>query len=554
MDEPHHLADGERRRGGVVRRGAVEREGVRRTSDANHCETFHADDEEYFDQVWYWTTPTKECLDGRGPICKDYSEWVRGWTEVKGWPSRPRAAAPAGEAGSAAASGRRAPPVGGRASALFPLPAGRPAARREREGRGVTGDGVVTTRETPSRRGPGRRLPRSSTATGPGWARSSPRRSGGWWSPTSARWSSCSWRRSGASTRSRRRSSTSTRSTTSACSGRATSTPDRAADDRDRRRGDRHRRAARAPDRLLPREGRLAADAGAARRRDPHAAVDELPGQVYAWRIMLAENGFVNWLLEPFGLSGPSYGNVAVWLVMSYLWLPFMILPVYAGFERIPTRCSRRRPTSAATRGRRSGACAPARLPGDCRRLDLHVLAHPRRLHHAAAALVDEFIANVVYVNVGIANNLPLAAAFATVPIVVMIAYLLVARKLQGLRRAVTISPLARLVLRAATALTLCSSGRRSRSSRSTPSTTPGSRRGRSTGSRSSGSGAPSTIPARGTRSSTRCRSRSVRRSSRSRNGNAAHSPWRTTSSGGRPSRSSSSSRSPSPESSRAWR
>ena len=54
------------------------------TSDPNHCETFHADDEEYFDQVWYWTTPTKECLDGRGAICKDYSEWVQAWTESKG--------------------------------------------------------------------------------------------------------------------------------------------------------------------------------------------------------------------------------------------------------------------------------------------------------------------------------------------------------------------------------------------------------------------------------------------------------------------------------------
>ena len=54
------------------------------TAAEDHCETFHADDEEYFKQVWYWTTPTKECLDGRGPICKDYSEWVQGWTEVKG--------------------------------------------------------------------------------------------------------------------------------------------------------------------------------------------------------------------------------------------------------------------------------------------------------------------------------------------------------------------------------------------------------------------------------------------------------------------------------------
>jgi putative spermidine/putrescine transport system substrate-binding protein len=54
------------------------------TADKNHCETFHADDEAYFEQVWYWTTPTKECLDGRGAICKDYSEWTQAWTEIKG--------------------------------------------------------------------------------------------------------------------------------------------------------------------------------------------------------------------------------------------------------------------------------------------------------------------------------------------------------------------------------------------------------------------------------------------------------------------------------------
>ena len=44
----------------------------------------------------------------------------------------------------------------------------------------------------------------------------------------------------------------------------------------------------------------------------------------------------INWALEPFGLHGPGYGIVAVWLVMSYLWLPYMILPIYAGLERIP--------------------------------------------------------------------------------------------------------------------------------------------------------------------------------------------------------------------------
>ena len=58
--------------------------------------------------------------------------------------------------------------------------------------------------------------------------------------------------------------------------------------------------------------------------------------KVYAWRLILAQNGVLNWLLEPFGLKGPGYSDVAVWLVESYLWLPYMIIPISAGLERIP--------------------------------------------------------------------------------------------------------------------------------------------------------------------------------------------------------------------------
>jgi putative spermidine/putrescine transport system substrate-binding protein len=54
------------------------------TAVKDHCEIFHADDEEYFDQVAYWTTPRKDCGDDRGETCKDYSEWVKAWTEIKG--------------------------------------------------------------------------------------------------------------------------------------------------------------------------------------------------------------------------------------------------------------------------------------------------------------------------------------------------------------------------------------------------------------------------------------------------------------------------------------
>ncbi len=55
------------------------------TADKNHCATFHAEDEAYFDKVWYWTTPIEQCLDGRTDVkCKDYSAWTQAWTTVKG--------------------------------------------------------------------------------------------------------------------------------------------------------------------------------------------------------------------------------------------------------------------------------------------------------------------------------------------------------------------------------------------------------------------------------------------------------------------------------------
>jgi putative spermidine/putrescine transport system substrate-binding protein len=55
------------------------------TADPKHCDTFHADDEAYFDQVWYWTTPISQCLDGRTDVqCKDYGDWTTAWQEIKG--------------------------------------------------------------------------------------------------------------------------------------------------------------------------------------------------------------------------------------------------------------------------------------------------------------------------------------------------------------------------------------------------------------------------------------------------------------------------------------
>ncbi len=54
------------------------------TSDEDHCDTFHAGDKKYWENVYYWTTPTKNCGDDRGDVCKDYNDWVQAWTEIKG--------------------------------------------------------------------------------------------------------------------------------------------------------------------------------------------------------------------------------------------------------------------------------------------------------------------------------------------------------------------------------------------------------------------------------------------------------------------------------------
>lgn len=55
------------------------------TVDPNHCDTYHADDDAYIDQIAFWTTPTAKCLDGRTDVtCKTYAEWTAAWNELKG--------------------------------------------------------------------------------------------------------------------------------------------------------------------------------------------------------------------------------------------------------------------------------------------------------------------------------------------------------------------------------------------------------------------------------------------------------------------------------------
>jgi putative spermidine/putrescine transport system permease protein len=151
--------------------------------------------------------------------------------------------------------------------------------------------------------------------------------------------------------------------------------------------------------------------------------------KVLSWRTMLSSGGVIDWVLEPLGLQGPGFGNTAVWLVMSYLWLPYMILPIFAGLERIPNSLiSASEDLGAApfTTFRRVilPLAFPAVVAGSIFTfaLTLGDYITPRLVSN------NQFIGNVIFNN--ISNNLPLAAALALIPIVVMIAYLLVARKL----------------------------------------------------------------------------------------------------------------------------
>jgi putative spermidine/putrescine transport system permease protein len=153
--------------------------------------------------------------------------------------------------------------------------------------------------------------------------------------------------------------------------------------------------------------------------------------KVYAWRLILSEDGILNWALDPFGLSGPGFGNVATWLVFSYLWLPYMVLPIYAGLERIPDSLLDASGDLGAGAGKTfRRVVLPMALPAIVAgsiftfSLTLGDYITPQIVSST------QFIGNVVYNNVGVANNLPLAAAFATVPVVIMILYLLGARRL----------------------------------------------------------------------------------------------------------------------------
>jgi putative spermidine/putrescine transport system permease protein len=155
--------------------------------------------------------------------------------------------------------------------------------------------------------------------------------------------------------------------------------------------------------------------------------------RVYAWRVILSPGGPLEWTLAQVGIPGvvlyPS--DIAIPIVFSYIWLPYMILPIYAGLERLPSSLLE----ASGDLGARPlmtfrrivlPLVFPAVVAGSIFTFSLTLG------DYITPGLVSnsQFIGNVVYNLQGVAGNLPLAAAFATVPVAVMAVYLIVARRL----------------------------------------------------------------------------------------------------------------------------
>jgi putative spermidine/putrescine transport system permease protein len=155
--------------------------------------------------------------------------------------------------------------------------------------------------------------------------------------------------------------------------------------------------------------------------------------RIYAWRLILAHDGALNWSLGKVGLPslGVAYTDWAMWIVFSYVWLPFMILPVYAAMERIPDSYVEASQDLGA-RGWRTtrSVVLPLALPGI---VAGSIFTFALTLGDYITPLLvgnSQFIGTVIYRNVqGLTNNLPFAAAYATVPLAIMAVYLALAKR-----------------------------------------------------------------------------------------------------------------------------
>jgi len=156
--------------------------------------------------------------------------------------------------------------------------------------------------------------------------------------------------------------------------------------------------------------------------------------RLYSWILILNHSGVLNWSMQSIGLPAPNigYSETAMLVVFCYIWLPFMIIPTYAAMERVPESLIEAARDLGA-RGWRTtlDVVLPLAMPGV---IAGSIFTFSLTLGDYITPILigpgTSFIGNVVYSNIGIANNVPFAAALATVPVAIMAVYLLVARRL----------------------------------------------------------------------------------------------------------------------------
>jgi putative spermidine/putrescine transport system permease protein len=157
--------------------------------------------------------------------------------------------------------------------------------------------------------------------------------------------------------------------------------------------------------------------------------------KVYSWLVIFTRGGILDWALGKIGLGQVHliYTNWAVFTVFCYLWLPFMIIPVYAALERIPaSQIEASQDLGGRTWRTTRLVLIPLALPGIVAgsiftfSLTLGDYITPLLVGGTSA----NFMGNIIYSNIGIANNVPFAAAMACIPIAIMAVYLLGARAL----------------------------------------------------------------------------------------------------------------------------
>lgn len=153
--------------------------------------------------------------------------------------------------------------------------------------------------------------------------------------------------------------------------------------------------------------------------------------KAYAWRSVLSEDGLLSWLLTPVGGGTPGYGLPATIITLAYLWLPYVILPIQAGLERVPDSLLEASSDLGGKSWRTIRSVVlpmaiPAIIAGTIFSFSLSLGDY---ITVRIVGGTSQMLGNLVYDNVGSANNLPLASAIALIPMVIIFIYLFIVRR-----------------------------------------------------------------------------------------------------------------------------